>query len=291
MPERILDLTRLLPGPLAGQILQAMGFRVLRLVPPAGDWLQGYAPQTHQWLQAGKDCETLDLKTEAGRQRLLHLAGESAALLENSLPGTMERLGVGPELLRAAHPHLVYVRLSGYRDPAAAARPGHDLTYLASAGLLDRLDPAWRSLPLADLCGGFWAALAVLNGLRAGGGFYQVSLEAALATAAWPPLAGLDGTQCCYAVYPAAEGRVALAALEPHLWRRFCAAAGRDAWLDAASSPAAPSNPVFQQIATMFLERSADAWDAWAAAAGVPLRALRLAPATPWLSSPWTART
>src|SRR5437868_5507749 len=170
MQRLVLDLTRLVPGPLAVQMLQRVGFRALRVAPPGGDMLQQVAPDVYEALQAGKETRILDLKTGAGREQLLELVKQAAVLSESNLPGTMERLGVGPEALRGAQPSLVYVRMAGFREEAWKQSPGHDLTYLAAAGLLGRLEPAWRSIQLADLSGAFWTAMAALDGLRRGGG-------------------------------------------------------------------------------------------------------------------------
>ncbi|AEB10808.1 CoA transferase [Marinithermus hydrothermalis] len=271
----LLDLTRLLPGPLAAKILGAMGWRVHRLLPPQGDPLARLAPKTHAWLNAEKTEEICDLKHPAGRARLAELVREATALIENNRPGVMERLGVGPDALLSINPRLVYVRLAGHPDPALRDAPGHDLTYLAAAGLLERLEAAWPHAQLADVTGALWAALAVLEGVRRGGGFYPVHLEIAPRVFAYPPIPYLDGSVVCYGVYPAAQGRVALAALEPHLWARFCQAAGKAAWRDAAFTPARPENPVWLEVIAWFRERPAEAWEVWAQRHALPLRAVR----------------
>jgi alpha-methylacyl-CoA racemase len=286
MTPLVLDLTRLVPGPLAGQMLQRMGFRVMRIAAPHGDMLQQVAPDIYQALQAGKDTRVINLKTSQGREQLLQLARDADVLLENNLPGTMERLGVGPQVLRAAQPRLVYVRMAGFRDQEWKQCPGHDLTYLAAAGLLGRLEPAWRNIQLADLCGAFWTAMAALDGLRRGGGFYEVYLGEAAQSVAFPAPPFLDGGACCYSTYAAAGGLVALAALESHLWQRFCDAAGRQDWAGAAFASTTPNNPVYVEICSFFAARTADAWEQWAREKRIPLRALKSKPeelaGAPW---------
>jgi alpha-methylacyl-CoA racemase len=248
----VLDLTRLVPGPLAVQMLQRVGFRAMRISAPGGDMLQQVAPEIYQALQAGKESRTLDLKTSEGREQLLELVKQAAVLIESNLPGTMERLGVGPEVLRAAQPKLVYVRMAGFREEKWKQSPGHDLTYLAAAGLVGRLEPVWRNMQLADLCGACWTAMAALDGLRRGGGFYEVYLGEAAQTVALPSPPFLDGSACCYGIYAAADGQVALAALEPHLWQRFCSAAGRENWAGAAMSPAKGENLAYSEMCNFF---------------------------------------
>jgi crotonobetainyl-CoA:carnitine CoA-transferase CaiB-like acyl-CoA transferase len=286
MPPLVLDLSRLVPGPLAVQMLQRMGFRAMRISAPAGDMLQQVAPEIYQALQAGKKSRTLDLKTSAGRAQLLELVKQAAALIESNLPGTMERLGVGPEVLRAAQPKLVYVRMAGFREEAWKQSPGHDLSYLAAAGLVGRLEPVWRNIQLADLCGAFWTAMAALDGLRRGGGFYEVYLGEAAQTASLPPPPFLDGNACCYGIYAAADGQVALAALEPHLWQRFCNVAGRENWAGAAMSPARRENPAYAEICQFFGGRSAQDWEQWAGENRIPLRAVKGEPQV-LTGAPW----
>ena len=259
-PGKVLDLTRLLPGPLAGKLLLEMGFPVLKVEPPGGDPLKALAPEAYRFLNEGKE----------GRARLLGLVAEAAVFLESNRPGAMERLGLGPETLLAENPRLVYVRLRGYRD---APDPGHDLTYLAEAGLLGRFP--WRAFQFADLAGAYALALAALKGLLLGGGFYEVALAEAVKSIAYPPIPFLDGSVLCYGVYRAREGEVALAALEPHLWARFCQKAGLPELVEAAFSPASPENPLYRTLCAFFAQRPARAWEAWAREEGLPLRAVR----------------
>ncbi len=266
----VLDLTRLLPGPLAGKLLLEQGFRVLKVEPPGGDPLEALAPEAYRFLNGGKEVLRLDLKAEEGRGRLLALVQEARVLLESNRPGVMERLGLGPEVLLGANPRLVYLRLRGYPD---SADPGHDLTYLAEAGLLDRFP--WRAFQFADLAGAYALAMAVLKGLLLGGGVYEVALSEAVKSIAYPPIPFLDGGALCYGVYPAREGRVALAALEPHLWARFCERAGLPELLPLAYSPAREENPAYKRLLAFFGARTAWDLEAWARAEGLPLRAVR----------------
>ena len=269
-PGKVLDLTRLLPGPLAGKLLLEMGFPVLKVEPPGGDPLKALAPEAYRFLNEGKEVLVLDLKAEEGRARLLGLVAEAAVFLESNRPGAMERLGLGPEALLAHNPRLVYVRLRGYQN---APDPGHHLTYLAEAGLLGRFP--WRAFQFADLAGAYALALAALKGLLLGGGFYEVALAEAVKSIAYPPIPFLDGSVLCYGVYRAREGEVALAALEPHLWARFCQKAGLPELVEAAFGPASPENPLYGALCAFFAQRPAQAWEAWAREEGLPLRAVR----------------
>ncbi len=274
-PPLVLDLTRLLPGPLAGRILLDLGYRVHRVVAPGGDLLAVHSPETFAWLNRGKSEETVDLKTPAGRQRLLDLAAEAKVLLDSNRPGVMERLGVGPEVLLAANPALSYVRIAGHTAAEFRKVPGHDLTYLAAAGLLDRFEHAWPGVQLADGAGALWAVIAAQRGLLQGGGVFDVELERAARAFAYPPVAGLDGLRVCYSVYPARGGRIALAAIEPHLWSRTCEALGHPEWIDAAQSPVAEANAVWQALQHIFRQRTPSEWEAFGRVRALPLRAVR----------------
>ncbi|GAA5334813.1 MULTISPECIES: CoA transferase [Thermus] len=269
-PGKVLDLTRLLPGPLAGKLLLDLGFPVVKVEPPGGDPLRALAPEAYRFLNGGKEVRVLDLKAAEGREALLALAAEAAILLESNRPGAMERLGLGPEVLLKRNPRLVYARLRGYPE---GEDPGHDLTYLAEAGLLGRFP--WRAFQFADLAGAYALALAALKGLLLGGGVYEVALSEAVRAVAYPPIPFLDGSVLCYGVYPAQGGEVALAALEPHLWARFCEKAGLPELLGMAFSPATPENPAYRKLLDFFREKSPEAWEAWARAEGLPLRAVR----------------
>lgn len=112
-PGRVLDLTRLLPGPLAGKLLADLGFPVLKVEPPREDPLRDWALEAYRFLNGKKEILTLDLKRREDRERFLALVPEAAILLEANRPGVMERLGLGPEVLLGINPRLVYARLRG----------------------------------------------------------------------------------------------------------------------------------------------------------------------------------
>lgn len=277
---------RLLPGPLAGRMLADLGFDVLRLLPPAGDMTQALSPQLYDWLSSGKQTETLDLKTPDGVAYLKSLVSDAAVLLETNRPGVMERLGVGPDALRTINPKLTYVRIASYRDEVFHDAPGHDLTYLAAGGFLPRFGDGWKHLQIADGAGAYWAVIAALDGLRKGGGFYEVYLSEAAGGLGYPTPVKLDGSIVCYGIYPTLDGQLALGLLEPHLWQRFCTAVGREDWRASAFSPAIESNPVYVEIKKLLSERTAAEWEQTALTHGFPARKVQpyTAPAStvPW---------
>jgi alpha-methylacyl-CoA racemase len=180
---RVLDLTRLLPGPLATRHLAEWGAEVIKIEGPAGqgqddgarymglvaDDIAAQRPSlTFRTLNAGKTLLRLDLREAAGRDRLLEMARDADVLIEGYRPGVMQRLGLGWDTLHAANPRLVVCAISGYgqRGPWSQ-RAGHDINYIAMAGVLEQIgtpggEIAVPNFQIGDLLGGSQAALSGL---------------------------------------------------------------------------------------------------------------------------------
>ncbi|MBM4318818.1 MAG: CoA transferase, partial [Deltaproteobacteria bacterium] len=141
---RVLDLTRLLPGPFATLLLADLGADVIKVEEPrGGDELRSYQPfagpmgAIFAGLNRNKRSLALDLKPAEGKRLLEALLGTSDVLVESFRPGVLERLGFAPQRLRAEWPRLVVCSISGYgQSGPATAEAGHDLDYIARAGLL-----------------------------------------------------------------------------------------------------------------------------------------------------------
>lgn len=132
---RILDLTSLLPGPFASQMLADLGATVIKVERPGGDPMRHLSAGTFPVVNRGKHSIELDLRTEEDRVLAVELAIEADVLLENGRPGVTARLGLGFEALKESNPTLVYLSLSGWgQDGPAAGEPGHNGDYLARAG-------------------------------------------------------------------------------------------------------------------------------------------------------------
>ncbi len=224
-----------LPGPAALMRLRGMGARCIKLEPPAGDPMRAACPQAYAQLHQGVEVLTADLKSEAGRATLHRLLAGADVLLASFRPAALARLGLDWAGLHAAHPALGLVSIVG-APGADGDLPGHDLTYTAEAGLLPALDmPATL---VADMAGALMASEAVLRAVLAGRlGGEGVRLEVALSQAAgfaalplaWgltAPGGLLGGGHAGYRVYACADGRVAMAALEPHFFERLRRVAG-----------------------------------------------------------------
>jgi alpha-methylacyl-CoA racemase len=226
---RILSLALNLPGPAALMRLKALGASCTKLESPAGDPMLSYAKAAYAQMHEGIKIVTADLKTERDANRLHKLLANTDVLLTSFRPSAMARLGLTWNQLRKAHPDLNLVSIVG--DTAAPEIPGHDLTYMAEQGLITGLD-----LPptlFADMGGSLLAVEAVLAAViqqkATGRSSHQtIGLSQATQYLALPRHWGLTtpdgligGAHAFYQVMPCKDGRVAIAALEPHFASRL----------------------------------------------------------------------
>ena len=251
---RVLDLTRLLPGPFCTVLLADFGADVIKVEDTAGgDYMRWMPPLVDEYsamfhpLNRNKRSLAIDLKNPMGREAFLRLAATADVVVESFRPGVMDRLGIGFAALRAVNPRLVLCSISGYgQDGPFRDRAGHDLNYAAVAGVLLLGGtaggvPAMPGLQVGDLGGGAQdAALAIMIALhhaaRTGEGQHcDISMVDGLiswtgvhasqlfATGEVPgPGDGmLTGRYPCYRIYACADGYLSVGALEPKFWREF----------------------------------------------------------------------
>ena len=255
---RVLDLTRLLPGPACSRMLAEWGAEVIKIEPPEGDYanrlgLAADAPPDqvapmYTIVNRGKTFERMDLKSDAGRTRLLALVANSDVLVEGFRPGVMSRLGLDYQSLREHNGALVYCAITGYGSASPwTHRAGHDINYLSMSGVLDQIGergrpPSISNWQIADLAGGALAAAAricaalVQAKTTAVGSFVDVSMthevaqlniiaEHGLALDAAKPRGEdwLTGGWPCYGVYRTSDERyLAVGALEAKFWHVLC---------------------------------------------------------------------
>ncbi len=272
---RVLTLAVNLPGPLAVANLQQLGAAVVKIEPPEGDPLFHAQPYWYRALHDGQEILCLNLKDPQDRARLEMQLAATDLLITASRPAALRRLGLAWTELHARHPRLCQVAIIGYPPPREEV-PGHDLTYQAHLGLLE--PPHLPRTMIADLAGAqqaVHAALALLLARERGQGshYAQVSLAEAAECFAEPlrwgltaPEGILGGALPGYNIYRAQEGWIAVAALEPHFWRKLAAEMGLPA-------------PDRQQLQEVFLTRTALEWEAWGIERDLPLAAVRDAPA------------
>ncbi len=269
---RVIDLTRLLPGPLATLRLAEWGAEVVKIEGPAeqgqddptrhmgrtrDDVAADRPSMAFRMLNQGKTMRTLDLRDETGRAALLDAVLDADVLIEGFRPGVMDRLGLGWSVLHDANPRLVMCAISGYGQKSIwSQRAGHDINYIAMAGVLDQIgtqsgEIAVPNFQIGDLLGGSQAALsgvlaALVAAQRTGlGRFVDVSMAhevlrhnvlaaANLAATGRVQPAGLDllsGGAPCYGVYRTGDARhLAVGALELKFWQQLCQAIDRPEW-------------------------------------------------------------
>jgi crotonobetainyl-CoA:carnitine CoA-transferase CaiB-like acyl-CoA transferase len=232
---RIVSLALNLPGPAAMMRLVQMGATCTKVNPPAGDPMQHYTPSGYELLHQGMRHQTLDLKTEAGQAALHKLLLKTDVLMTSFRPSALTKLGLSWKTLHKQYPALSLIEVVGAPGPLAEI-PGHDLTYQAEVGLVNGL-----ALPpslFADMGGALMASEATLKAVltlktTGKGSRHEVALSDAAAWLALPrqlrmttPEGAVGGAHAGYKVYPCKNGRVAVAALEPHFAISLCTAAG-----------------------------------------------------------------
>jgi alpha-methylacyl-CoA racemase len=287
---RILSLALNLPGPAALMRCQRMGATCVKLEPPSGDPMGLYNKAAYAQLHEGVKVIGADLKTEAGQMVLHRELAKADVLLTSFRPSALEKLGLGWKKLHGLYPALAQVAIVG-AGGARAEEPGHDLTYLAENGLVPGLElPA--SL-FADMGGSLMASEAVLQVSRprneryagtgetsAPGVFIQVALSDAAAYLGLPRQWGLTrrggavgGAHAGYRIYPCRDGRVAVAALEPHFAAALCTAAGT-----AASDILTMFQPATHQaIADFMATQTREQLDRLATEKDIPLHTMAAA--------------
>ncbi len=252
---RVLDLSRLLPGPFCTQLLRDLGAEVIKVEDPQGGDYVRYTPPLlddgnsvfFHTLNRGKKSVTLDLKAAADSRRFLALVATADVVVEGFRPGVLDKLGVGPARLLEHNPRVIVCSISGYGQTGPLAkRAGHDVNYLARAGALALMrEPTVLPVQVADLAGGalpaaFSICAALVGRATSGkGAILDVSmthqahglLALTLSRASVPgepPLGGgrdlLIGAVPCYGVYPTKDGHLSVGGIEPKFWMGLCAA-------------------------------------------------------------------
>jgi CoA:oxalate CoA-transferase len=259
---RVLDLGRVYQGPWCGLLLALAGADVVKIEEPTGEPARRGAPPggttvPFAMLNSNKRDVTLDLKHERGRDLFLRLVDRADVVVENFGPGTMDRLGLGPEQLLARNPALVYGAATGYgidgpdRDALAM-----DITIQAQAGVMSVTGfpdqpPVKAGVAFVDFLGGTHLYAGVVTALyeRERTGMGRV-VDVAMIDAVFPTLASNlsswhrdgvaprtgnghgGGALVPYNVYPTADGHVALIVLTDRQWRSLCVAMGEPGLAD-----------------------------------------------------------
>ena len=291
---RVLDLTRLLPGAFCTMLLADMGADVVKVEDPdRGDYMRWTPPLVDgqsvlfNALNRNKRSLALNLKATNGRDLLLRLAEQADVLVEGNRPGVMKRLGLGWDVLHARNARLVMCSITGYgQDGPFAARAGHDLNYMATAGGLGLNGekggpPIPLSVQVADIGGGgLQPAVAILGALvavqrGAEGRWLDVSMTDGAVS--WLAMAfaargggeevargdqRLAGRHACYRVYACKGGGFySVGALEPKFWAALCIAVGRPDLVGIQFAEGTEGQQVHREMEEVFASRTRSEWE------------------------------
>jgi crotonobetainyl-CoA:carnitine CoA-transferase CaiB-like acyl-CoA transferase len=277
---RVLTLALNLPGPAAVMRLVNMGAQCTKVNPPSGDPMHHYTPDGYALLHKGMKIKTLDLKTPEGQVALHKLLPDIDVMMTSFRPSALTKLGLNWKMLHKRYPALSLIEVVGAPGPLAEI-PGHDLTYQAEVGLVNGM-----ALPpslFADMGGALMASEATLKAVlclktSGKGSHYEVALSDAAAWLALPrqlrmttPEGAVGGAHAGYHMYACKNGRVAVAALEPHFAASLCEAAG--------VTLTHPINDLFkksthQAIASFLASRTRQQIDKLATAKDIPMMSL-----------------
>lgn len=290
---KILDFTRLLPGPLATMFLADMGAEVWKVEDPDNpDYIRDFEPRIsgmsmfYLSLNRNKRSMALNYLSSAGKTVLYDLVKQCDVLVEQYRPGVMKDMGLGYEQLSAINPRLIYVSITGYgQNSTKAMHAGHDLNYVALSGGLgitgDAEKPSIPGFQLADIAGGSYMAMnAIMAALyqreKTGNGEW---IDVAMTDAALPlnvlqfalhhgtkhsPQRGtfeLSGGLANYNVYKCKDGLfIALGSLEPKFWNRFCARVNRNDWTSRFLGSPDEIEILKNELRNLFLTKSRSEW-------------------------------
>lgn len=291
---KILDLTRLLPGPYCTMMLADFGAEVIKIEEPnVGDYARSFGPKIGEAsaffhsLNRNKQTICLDLKTKKDKNKFLEMVNDADVVIESFRPGVMKRLGLDYEMLKRENPRLVYCAITGYGQTGPYKhKPGHDINYISYAGLLNLMgerggQPVIPATTIADLGGGaFPAAVGILIALlernETGEGQFvdigmmdgviswlQTVLPNYLATGQSPKRGEqiFDGGRASYGVYETKDGRyLSVGAVEKKFWQAFCHVLGREDFIPLLDAPLREQYELKAEIQKMIIQKDLVEW-------------------------------
>lgn len=280
---KVLDLSRLLPGPFCSMILADHGARVIS-VAHNRFISDGLFLDT---VNRNKNHMSLDLKTEEGKEIFFRLARETDVILEGFRPGVVHRLGIDYDTIRKINPGVIYCSISGYGQTGPLGnRAGHDVNFLGVSGVLDLIGesdraPSIPGIQIADIAaGGMYAAIGILLALqsrvRSGKGQY-IDISMTDGMVSFLPIAlylkQLTGQApqrgdnifshryACYNIYETADGRYfSIGAIEEHFWKRLCEHLGVPEYASLQFDDIRREE-ILDFMRTTFRKRNLDEWE------------------------------
>ncbi len=290
---KVLDLTRLLPGPLATMIMGDLGADVIKIEDPQiGDMTRWFPPfrgdegTLFSLLNRNKRSLTLDLKSSKGKDVFIRLVEKTDVIIESFRPGTVKRLGIDYETLKKVNDKVIYASISGYGQTGPYKDlPGHDINFIGLGGVLrsfEKKDGKYFIPPIqvADIGGGTLPALiaifaALYNREKKGEGQYiDISMVDNLTL--WFPIllaylmageqipkpgeAPLTGGLAGYYVYETKDDFITIGALEPHFWKGLCEGLGRLDFIERHQDGLQSQKEMQFEFQKIFLERTTNEW-------------------------------
>lgn len=290
---RVLDLTRLLPGPLATMMMADMGAEVIKIEDRDDpDYIRNFPPLVgkesafYLSLNRSKRSLSLNLRSKKGKELFMDLVRSADVVIEQYRPGVLAKEGLGYEEAKLINEKIVYVSITGYGQTGPySQKAGHDLNYIAYSGVLGNIGTAERpvipGVQMADIMGGSYAAVnaclaALLSRNTTGKGQHvDVSMTdavmplnsliyaefAATGNAIAREGFSLSGSRANYNIYKCKDGKfVALGALEPKFWNGFCDLVQKPEWKDGILDEGGKAEQLKEEVATLFLTKTRDEW-------------------------------
>ena len=293
---KVLDISRVLTGPFATMLLGDLGAEIIKVeMPGTGDETRAWGPpfiegESAYYLSINRNKKSIavNLKAPEGKEIIYRLAKEADAMIENFLPGTVERLGLDYGKIKAINPGIVYCSISGYgQDGPYRNHPAYDLLMQGEGGLMSITgekdgDPVRIGVALIDIGAGMYAVIAILSALmtkkETGRGQYidislldtEVSWLTYMATNYFASgknpvrLGSAHPSIVPYRAYRAKDKYFILAVGNDAIWQRFCAALGfpfaDDPKFVTNEQRVAHREELDRLLADLFIQREAAHW-------------------------------
>ena len=283
---RVLDMSRLLPGPYCSMMLGDLGAEIIKIEEPGrGDYLRDFPPKQKEdsafflAVNRNKKSMTLNLRSARGKEIFFELVKNADVVLEGFRPGVIDKLGIGYKDLEKINPMIVVCSISGYgQDGSYVNKAGHDMNYLSIAGITGVTGtrdgkPILPGIQIADVGGGgMLAAYCILAAMigrdRIGKGEY-IDVSMMDGAMAWlcmyagkyffdgktprPSRELPTGQFACYNVYKTSDDRyISLGALEPQFWVAFCEAVEREDWIEIQYAGGERQEQLIAEVGEMF---------------------------------------
>jgi crotonobetainyl-CoA:carnitine CoA-transferase CaiB-like acyl-CoA transferase len=291
---RVLDLTRLLPGPYCSLMLADFGADVIKIEDPKlGDYARwgdpkigGMSAMFHS-LNRNKRSMSLDLKQEENKDIFINLVKTADVLIESFRPGVMDRLGLGYEELKKHNPKLIYCAITSYGQTGPYKDiPGHDINFLSYSGLLDlqgeqNRKPVSSSVQIGDIGGGSLMAVvgilvSIIEAKNSGEGQFidismldgavswmQTTLPSYLVSGQLPDRGELvlNGGLACYETYQTKDNRyLSVGALEKKFWKNFCKVIGKEELIGQLNAPTEQQALMKKEIQAVIETKTLNQW-------------------------------